>query len=136
MMFKNKSGNQTTSMSLNNMKPLETTETTFLGEDALFKGELSFKGTLCIDGKFEGHIKTGDVLIVSETGDINADIEAGTVVCKGKVKGNILASQKVEMHPNSKVIGNVTTPSINIEIGAILDGKCNMSKKQNIASEK
>ena len=52
------------------------------------------------------------------------------------VRRNILASQKVEMHPKSKVVGDVTTPAINIEIGAILDGKCNMSKKQNIASEK
>ena len=103
-------------------------EATFLGVDALFKGELSFKGTLCIDGKFEGHIKTSDILIVSETGDIDADIEAGVVVCKGKVTGNIFASQKVEMHANSKVIGDVKTPSLNIEIGAILDGKCNMSE--------
>ena len=133
-MFNSKSDNeQKKFMSLNSGEPVEAT---FLGVDALFKGELSFKGTLCIDGKFEGHIKTGDVLIVSETGDINANIEAGTVVCKGKVKGNILASQKVEMHPKSKVVGDVTTPSINIEIGAILDGKCDMSKKENIASGK
>lgn len=129
-MFKNKSDNQTTNMSSNNMKPLETT---FLGEDALFKGELSFKGTLCIDGKFTGQIKTCDMLIVSETGDIDADIEAGIVVCKGRVKGNILASQKIEMHSKSRVIGDVKTPSINIEIGAILDGKCDMSPQENVA---
>ena len=119
------------SMSLINEKP---SSTTFLGADALFKGELSFKGTLCIDGKFEGQIKTSDILIVSETGDIEADIEAGTVVCKGRVKGNILASQKIEMHPKSKVIGDVKTPSLNIEIGAVLDGKCDMSLKENVAS--
>ena len=132
-MFKNKSDNDSGDMSLDGE---DSSRATFLGVDALFKGELSFKGTLCIDGKFEGHIKTGDVLIVSETGDINANIEAGTVVCKGKVKGNILASQKVEMHPKSKVVGDVTTPSINIEIGAILGGKCDMSQKENITSGK
>ena len=118
-------------MSLSNEKP---SSTTFLGADALFKGELSFKGTLCIDGKFEGQIKTSDILIISETGDIEADIEAGTVVCKGRVKGNILASQKIEMHPKSKIIGDVKTPSLNIEIGAVLDGKCDMSLKENVAS--
>ena len=90
---------------------------------------MSFKGTLCIDGKFEGQIKTGDILIVSETGDIEADIEAGTVVCKGRVKGNISASQKIEMHSKSRIVGDVKTPSINIEIGAVLDGKCEMSSK-------
>ena len=118
-------------MPLGSEKP---SSTTFLGADALFKGELSFKGTLCIDGKFEGQIRTSDILIVSESGDIEADIEAGTVVCKGRVKGNILASQKIEMHPKSKVIGDVKTPSLNIEIGAVLDGKCDMSLKENVAS--
>ena len=128
-MFKNKIDDQEDLVSSKNEGSLDKT---FLGVEALFKGELSFKGTLCIDGKFEGHIKTGDILIVSETGDIEADIEAGTVVCKGRVRGNILASQKIEMHPHSKVIGDVKTPSINIEVGAVLDGKCDMSRpKEN-----
>ena len=130
-MFKNKSGDRVTDMSSNNTKALETT---FLGIDALFKGELSFKGTLCIKGKFEGQIKTSDMLIVSETGDIEADIEAGVVICKGRVQGNILASQKIEMHSKSRVIGDVKTPSINIEIGAVLDGKCEMSSRENVVS--
>ena len=130
-MFKNKSDDQVKNNSLGSG---HSSEATFLGVDALFKGELSFKGTLCIDGKFEGQIKTSDILIVSETGDIEADIEAGTVVCKGRVKGNILASQKIEMHPQSKVIGDVKTPSLNIEIGAVLDGKCDMSLKESVAS--
>ena len=128
-MFENRSDNQVRDMSLCDEQSLVAT---FLGEDALFKGELSFKGTLCIDGKFEGQIKTGDMLIVSETGDIEANIEAGTVVCKGRVKGNILASQKVEMHPKSKVVGDVKTPSINMVMGAVLEGKCDMSRKENV----
>ena len=130
-MFENRNNNQAEGMSLNIEQSLETT---FLGADALFKGELSFKGTLCIDGKFTGQIKTCDMLIVSETGDIDADIEAGIVVCKGRVKGNILASQKIEMHSKSRVIGDVKTPSINVEIGAVLDGKCDMSRQENVTS--
>ena len=114
-------------MSLNNR---ESPDATFLGIDALFKGELRFKGTLCIDGKFEGQIKTDDMLIVSETGDIEADIEAGTVVCKGTIKGNVTASQKVEMHPSSKIIGNVTSPSLSIEVGAKVEGSIDMSNKE------
>lgn len=126
-MFKNKKDIQLNT-TLNNEKSLEAT---FLGVDALFKGELSFKGTLCIDGKFEGQIRTGDVLIVSETGDIKADIQAGTFVCKGTVKGNVVASQKIKMHPTSKIIGDVKTPSLDVEVGAVLDGKCDMSRQEN-----
>ena len=118
-------------MSSNNK---ELADKTFLGKDALFKGELSFKGTLCIDGKFEGQINTSGTLIISETGEIKANIEAGTVICEGLVKGNIVASKRVELRPNSSIVGNIQSPSLNIEVGAKLDGKCNMTNKDNNAT--
>ena len=110
-------------------KNTESFEQTFLGKDATFKGELSFKGTLSIDGKFKGKINTTDTLIISPDGIIEADIQAGTVICEGLVKGNIVASTKVELRPNGNVIGDVQSPSLIIEVGAKLDGKCDMSHK-------
>ena len=114
-------------MSSNNK---EHSERTFLGQDALFKGELSFAGTLCIDGKFEGRINTNGTLIISKTGDIKANIDAETVICEGQVKGNIVASKRVELRPNSNIIGNIQSPSLNIEVGAKLEGKCDTSHKK------
>ena len=114
-----------------NSKNTESSEKTFLGKDASFKGELSFRGTLCIDGKFEGQINTDDTLIITQDGIIEANIQAGTVNCEGQVKGNIVASTKVEVRPNSKITGDVQSPSLIIEVGAKLDGKCDMSKKGN-----
>ena len=107
----------------------ESLDETFLGIDASFKGELSFGGTLCIDGKFEGKINTSGTLIISKTGEIKADIQAETIICEGLVKGNIVASKRVELRPNSNIIGNIQSPSLNIEVGAKLDGKCDMSQK-------
>ena len=106
-------------------------EQTFLGKDAFFNGNLSFKGTLCIDGTFIGQINTSDILIITEDGKIEADIHAGTVICEGLVKGNIVASKKVELRPKSKIIGNIESPSLTIEVGARLDGKCNMTGKKD-----
>ena len=103
----------------------------YLGVDALFKGTLSFEGTVRIDGKFEGQVNTSDTLIIGETGDISADIEAGTVICRGRMKGTILASKKIEMHPASQITGNVRTPALNIELGAVLDGNCDMTERDN-----
>ena len=103
----------------------------YLGADALFKGTLNFEGTVRIDGKFEGVVSTKDTLVIGETGNMQADIEVGTLVCKGNLNGTVVASKKVEMHPTSKVMGNVKTPSLNIEVGAVLDGKCNMSRKES-----
>ena len=112
-------------------KNIESFEQTFLGKDATFKGELSFKGTLCIDGKFEGQITTSDTLIIAKEGIIEANILAGTVICEGLVKGNIVASTKVELRPNGNIIGDVQSPSLIIKIGARLDGKCDMTHKDN-----
>ena len=109
----------------------ESSDQTFLGKDASFKGELSFKGTLCIDGKFEGKINTDDTLIIAQDGIIEANIQAGTVICEGLVKGNIVASTKVELRPNSNIKGDVQSPSLIIAVGAKLDGKCDMSHKDN-----
>jgi len=115
-------------MSSNNREP---SGETFLGKDASFKGELSFGGTLCIDGKFEGQINTSGTLIISKTGEIKADIQAETVICEGLVKGNIVASRKVELRPKSNIIGDVKSPSLIIEVGAKLDGKCDMTHNNN-----
>ena len=104
----------------------------YLGSDALFKGTLSFEGTVRIDGKFEGRVNTSDTLVVGETGDLEADIEAGTVICRGKMRGTIVASKKVEMHPSSKIVGDVQTPALSIELGAVLDGNCNMTGSNKI----
>ena len=104
----------------------------YLGSDALFKGTMSFEGTVRIDGKFEGRVNTNDTLVVGETGDIEADIEAGTVICRGKMRGTIVASKKIEMHPSSKIVGDVQTPALSIELGAILDGNCNMTGSNKI----
>ena len=111
-------------------KKEESSIKAYLGVDAAFKGTLSFEGTVRIDGKFEGQVHTNDTLIVGETGDVIADIEAGTVICKGRMKGTIVASKKIEMHPSSKIKGNVQTPALSIELGAVLDGNCDMTGRE------
>ena len=96
---------------------------TVLGSNAVFKGELTFNDTLCIDGEFEGKLTTDDKLIVDEGGVVLADIEAGIVICKGRIRGNITASQKVEIHSTGKILGDVHTPALMIELGAVILGR-------------
>ena len=103
----------------------------YLGSDALFKGTLSFEGTVRIDGRFEGTVQTNDTLVIGETGDMQADIDVGILVCKGKLKGTVVASKKIEMHPASKIAGNVKTPAMSMELGAVLDGQLNMTGRES-----
>ena len=96
---------------------------TVLGSNAVFKGELTFEDTLCIDGEFEGKLTTSDKLIVAEEGAVLAEIEAGIVICKGKIRGNIIASQKVEIHSTGKILGDVQTPALMVDLGAVILGR-------------
>ncbi len=76
-------------------------------------------------------MRTQDTLIVGETGQMIADITAGTVICKGKVEGTILAHQRMEIHSHSQVVGTVRTPQLFVELGGILDGQCDMAGQGN-----
>lgn len=100
----------------------------FLGEGTEFKGLLSFQGTVRIEGKLEGEVVTKDTLIVGGNADIKAEITVGTVISEGKIVGNVTASKRVEIRSKSRLIGNIKTPSLMIEEGAIFDGTCQMEK--------
>jgi cytoskeletal protein CcmA (bactofilin family) len=94
-----------------------------LGEGAEFEGKLKFKGTVRIDARFTGSITTNDVLVVGEHARIDADISCGTVIVHGQVNGNVKARSAVELHQPAKVHGNIETPSLMIEKGAVVEGE-------------
>ncbi|MFQ5673336.1 MAG: polymer-forming cytoskeletal protein [Nitrospinales bacterium] len=98
----------------------------YMGINSVFQGTLNFQGTVRIDGKFKGKVVTDDTLIIGETGELNAEITAGTVICKGKVKGVIQATKRIEIHAKSELVGNIKTPSLYVEVGAVFDGNCDM----------
>ena len=102
----------------------------YMGEDTVFNGLLNYSGTVRIDGKFEGQVITEDTLIIGETGHLMAEISAGTVICMGYVEGTVMASQKIEIHSTSKVVGNIKSPALYIELGGVLDGTCDMTGKE------
>ena len=102
----------------------------YMGEDTVFNGLLNYSGTDRIDGKFEGQVITEDTLIIGETGHLMAEISAGTIICMGYVEGNLMASQKIEIHSTSKVVGNIKSPALNIELGGVFDGTCDMTGKE------
>lgn len=101
----------------------------FLGEGTEFNGLLSFEGTVRIDGKFEGEVVSKDTLILGESAVMNAEVSIGIIIVRGKIAGNIVASKKIEIRSDGEVIGNIKTPLLFVEEGAILDGKCEMIKK-------
>jgi len=101
----------------------------FLGKNSSYEGKMGFEGMARLDGKFDGEIFSGDMLIIGETSTVNAEINVSTLVIDGKVSGNVSATGKIEIHATGKLYGNITTPTLVIEEGGLFDGTCKMEKE-------
>ena len=92
-----------------------------LGAGTQFEGQLGFEGTVRIDGSFSGSIHKGDKLVVGAGATVTAEITCESVVVHGEVTGNIRAGT-VELRQGARVRGDIATPSLVIERGALLEG--------------
>ena len=101
---------------------------TVIGDDTKIDGKVTSKGTLRIDGEVKGEVKAVDTIIVGPSGKVNASLEAKVVTISGKVHGNIMALERLELQPTCEIMGDVQTAegSLIIESGARLEGKCSM----------
>ncbi len=97
-----------------------------LGRGAKFEGKLTFEGTVRIDATFIGSIVTNDVLVVGEAARIDANITCGTIVVHGEVNGNVHAKTAVEIRHSAKLRGDLETPALVVEKGALFQGACRM----------
>lgn len=108
----------------------------FLGQGCTYKGKLAFEGAVRIDGRFSGEIISDGTLIIGETAQIKATIEVAEVIVCGSVKGDILASTRLELRAPAKLIGNVSSPSLFIEEGVVFEGQCRMISSPESKGEK
>ena len=103
----------------------------FLGKDTEFNGRLVFSGAIRIDGKFKGEILTDGTLIIGETASLEAEIRASHVIISGDVKGDMVAKNKIEIHPPARVHGNIQAPILTIADGVLFEGNCHMNKNNS-----
>jgi cytoskeletal protein CcmA (bactofilin family) len=102
-----------------------------IGEGSIFDGRFYVNGSIMIEGKFQGDIRTDDQLIVGPTGKVKTDIQARKVTIAGTLIGNISASEEVTLLHTGKVLGNITTPKLSVEQGVITEGKVTITSGQN-----
>jgi cytoskeletal protein CcmA (bactofilin family) len=108
----------------------------FVGGGTAVTGEATFKSLLRIDGKFSGRIVSpSGTLIVGAGGVVDANIEVSIATIQGTVNGDIIATQRIELGRAGKVNGNIQTPSLMIEQGAVFEGSCKMIQ-QKASAEK
>jgi cytoskeletal protein CcmA (bactofilin family) len=123
---------QTTSRAVTESESLardikEGTLTGFVGNGTTLTGEANFKGMLRVDGGLSGRVSSADgTLIVSTNGRVDANVEVAVAQIYGTVNGDITATKRIEMGRVAKVTGNIQTPALVIESGAVFEGSCRM----------
>ncbi|MFH1830667.1 MAG: polymer-forming cytoskeletal protein [Pseudomonadota bacterium] len=95
------------------------------------EGKLMFDGTVQINGDFHGEILSDGTLIVGPEAKLNARIQIDTIVVEGKIEGTIEAKQKIELRRGANLTGDILTPTLVVEQGAVFHGN---SKMQTSAS--
>src|SRR5262245_48151490 len=90
---------------------------------------LEFSGTLRIDGNFQGSISAGDNLAIGEHAVVHADIKVGEIEIHGQFFGSIEAKTRVEIFPSGRVRGDIHTPVLSVNPGAVMDGGIRMAEE-------
>lgn len=101
-----------------------------LGEGVEFQGELSFAHGIRVDGAVRGKIHSESCLVIGPKGKVEADVAIRRISIHGEFRGSIQASDRVEIHRGGKVYGDLFTPCLIIEAGALFEGKCNMDESR------
>ena len=100
---------------------------TLVGSNSQVNGDLNFSGGCHIDGTVKGNVSADSdshsALSISEEGTVEGGVVVPYVVLNGIVRGDVVASQRVELGPTARVIGNVYYNLIEMAIGAEINGK-------------
>ena len=114
----------------------EGTLSGYVGSGTVVTGEATFKAMMRIDGHLSGRISSSSgTLVVGTNGKVDANIEVAVATIHGTVNGDVIATQRLELGRAAKVNGNIQSPSLVIEQGAIFEGSCKMTQAGGAADK-
>jgi cytoskeletal protein CcmA (bactofilin family) len=94
-----------------------------LNSDVEIKGNLKFSGELTFDGKLDGEIQTDGTLNLGDSAVVNGNISAQTVVLRGKINGNVVAKDKIDIKAKTELFGDIRAAKLSVEEGVTFVGK-------------
>jgi len=94
-----------------------------LNSDVEVKGTLKFSGELTFDGKLDGDIHSEGSLSLGDNAVVKGNINANSVVMRGKINGNVTAKEKIEIKTKTELFGDIRAPKLTIEEGVTFVGK-------------
>ena len=102
-----------------------------IGKSVIVRGELSGSEDLYVDGEVEGSISLrGQSLTIGPNGRVRANLEARNVIVHGRVDGNVLASERVDLRKSASLTGDISTARVAIEDGAYFKGTIDIQKAE------
>jgi len=94
-----------------------------LNSDVEVKGTVRFTGELTFDGKLDGDISSEGTLNLGDNAVVKGNINANSVVVRGKVNGNIVSREKIDIKTKTELFGDIRAPKLVIEEGVTFVGK-------------
>ena len=104
---------------------------TIIGKETLLSGTLESKGSVRIDGTFQGALNSRSDVIVGEDGLVQANISCINVILAGRVEGNIKTEGKLDIRNTGVLLGDAEAGSLSVEDGAVLTGSCSMNVRED-----
>src|SRR6266478_4945198 len=94
-----------------------------LNSDVEIKGTLKFSGEMTFDGKLDGDINSEGSLQLGDNAVVKGNINVNTVVVRGKINGNVIAREKIDIKAKTEMFGDIRAPKLVIEEGVTFVGK-------------
>ncbi|MDE2750899.1 MAG: polymer-forming cytoskeletal protein [Chloroflexota bacterium] len=99
---------------------------TIIGSNTSFEGIFASSGNVRMDGQFAGSLEISGNILVGESADIHADINARNISIAGSVRGNVTGN-KVQLLRTGRIWGDINASALTTEEGAFIDGKISMA---------
>ena len=105
-------------------KEAETNFDVIIGPNSIIKGDIESEGSIRIDGRIIGSIKSLGNIIISENAYVKGDIQSFNADIYGKCEGNVHVKGKINIHQNSSLMGDIIAKSFNTKEGSMFKGNC------------
>jgi cytoskeletal protein CcmA (bactofilin family) len=102
--------------------------TAYLGPDVRIEGTLSFESSVLIEGQFKGKIiSEHGQLTIGEKARVEGELSGGQITIRGHVEGSVNATERVHLADRGELIGDLTTPSLQMDESVTFEGSCKMN---------
>ena len=106
-----------------------------IGKGVEISGDIVFSGALRVEGRVTGSlVSESGTLMVEQAAHVEARVDVGICIISGLIEGNLSAKSRVEIHKTARVRGDITTPVLLVEEGAVVNGNVGMSSQAGISS--